>query len=273
MKFAKWTLIFPLLICNQLVRSPFHLWNWGSEQLLAAEDFKSVVYESNKATLEILERKTTDDSTQSLLVVIPDMRSPVGFWKPFLEEVAFDGTIRFVKWFGNGDSHWAESTIVFADLDNILKMTLSDLDEDVSVHLVGQGIGAQLAIRWVESNPSFKAKVYAIHSEGFNIPRLMPQSISELKEMTQADLKGEWLPKFVFHDWLTWFNNPFVHAIEKETHLVPKFKNAQIESLADKIVWVGFAPEGNDVGLESCSFEMQWTCKTDLLDLLGTSLK
>ena len=101
------------------------------------------------------------------------------------------------------------------------------------------------------------------------MPALYPQTIHELQESVSADLQEQWLPNFVYHNWLASLDNPFLLAIEKETHLVPHFK---IKDLP-KVTWVGFAPEGVDpstVLLPNCSHEAQWTCLDDWQGILDS---
>lgn len=274
MKIPKWLLLVLLLIANQLVRSPVHLWNWTSEMSLWSMGYQSVVYESNNATVEVYERPGSL-TNQEILVVFGDMHSPIGLWEPLLKEMNFDGTVRFVRWFGRGDSEWLGTSIVFSDLDSILNMVLSDVDESTPITFLGQGSGAQLMIRYSEQNPSRAIKMIAIHSEGFDAPRLVPQMVSEVKDFTADDVGDQWLPNFVYHDWLTWLHNPFSEAIQKETHLVPRFKHAEMtRQMQQKITWVGFAPsvvEGASAPvpkLTSCSFEAQWSCSSELSSLL-----
>lgn len=270
MKFPKWPLLLGLLTINQLLRSPFHLWNWSSTIALQSTEYKSVVYDANSATVEVFERRGASDNP-SVLLVFPDMHSPLGTWRPFLEQIEFDGTIRFVRWFGRGDSVWKGSAIVFSDLDNILDIVLSDVDEDATIKLVGQGVGAQLAIRYLSDNPARNVHLFSIHSEGFSSPRLVPQMTSELETFGKDTVQEQWLPKFVYRDWLTWLNNPFSLAIEKETHLVPSFKNSDFDDLlSQQITWVGSNPlsDGQAAALQDCSFETQWTCTEELLALV-----
>lgn len=281
MKLAKWPLLLVLLLINQLIRSPIHIWNWTSEISLRFMGYQSVAYESSTATVEVFERASLETDQKEVLVVFPDMHSPLGTWKPFLESLDFEGTVRFVRWFGRGESEWHGTSIVFSDLDNILNVVLSDIDIDEStpVTFVGQGSGAQLVIRYSEQNLTRPLKLIAIHSEGFDTPRLVPQMVSEVKEFTANDVGERWLPTFVYHDWLTWLQNPFSEAIQKETHLVPRFKHAEMTTrLQDQITWVGLAPsvvEGAktpEVKLPSCSFETQWTCTRELSTLLNQVL-
>ena len=208
------------------------------------------------------------------------MHSPIGAWKPFLDALEFNGTVRFVRWFGRGESEWLGNTIVFSDLDSILNIALSDVDESTPVVFVGQGSGAQLAIRYALQNPTRPIQLVAAHSEGFAVPRMVPQMISELQTFSADDVGERWLPKFVYHDWLTWLHNPFSEAIEKETHLVPKFKHADLTThLQEQTVWVGFAPTVStdgpplEVNLPSCSFEAQWTCAAEFTALVHQVLE
>ena len=279
MKLAKWPLLLVLLCINQLVRSPFHIWNWTSELSLWSSNYRSVLYESSTAKVEVLER-IGPAAKSAVLVVVPDMHSPIGAWKPFLESIQFDGTTRFVRWFGRGESEWHGSTIVFSDLDSILSIALSDVDESTPIAFVGQGSGAQLAIRYALQNPDRSVQLIVAHSEGFAPPRVVPQMVSELKENTTDDVGNRWLPTFVYHDWLTWLHNPFSDAIEKETHLVPKFKHADLTSqLQEQSVWVGLAPSVSEdsstieVMLPSCSFETQWTCTAQFTTLVQKVLE
>ena len=96
MKLAKWPLLLVLLFINQLVRSPFHIWNWTSEISLWSSNYESVLYESSTAHIEVLERAKVNPETEALLMIVPDMHSPIGSWEPFLDTVQFDGTIRFL---------------------------------------------------------------------------------------------------------------------------------------------------------------------------------
>jgi len=270
MKFPKWPLLLGLLAINQLLRSPFHLWNWSSTIGLQSTEYKSVVYEANNSTVEVFERTGASEDS-SVLLIFPDMHSPIGAWRPFLEQIEFDGTVRFVRWFGRGDSVWKGSTIVFSDLDSILNIVLSDVDDDASIQLVGQGVGAQLAIRYLIDNPTRNIHLFSIYSEGFSSPRLVPQMIAELETFGKDIVQEQWLPKFVYRDWLTWLNNPFSLAIEKETHLVPSFKNSDFDTrLSGQITWVGSNPlsDAESAPLQDCSFEAQWTCTADLLSIL-----
>lgn len=270
MKLPKWPLLLGLLTINQLLRSPFHLWNWSSTIALQLTEYKSVVYEANNSTIEVFERTGASDDP-SVLLIFPDMHSPIGAWRPFLEQIEFDGTIRFVRWFGRGESVWKGNTIVFSDLDSILNIVLSDVDDDTSIKLIGQGVGAQLSIRYLSDNPERNVHLISIHSEGFSSPRLVPQMISELETFGKDTVQDQWLPRFVYRDWLRWLNNPFSQAIEKETHLVPSFKISDFDSrLSKQITWVGSNPlsEDQSAALQDCSFETQWTCTAELLALV-----
>lgn len=273
MKFPKWSLLLGLLIVNQLVRSPFYLWNWCSGLSLQSREYTSVLYDANNATVEVFERKGAEDAS-SVFLVFPDMHSPIGTWRPFLEQLEFDGTIRYVRWFGRGESDWKGSTIVFSDLDSILNIVLSDVDDAAAITIVGQGVGAQLAIRYMRENPSREVSLFAIHSEGFSSPRLVPQLISETEVFVRETVSEQWLPKFVYRDWLHWLNNPFSIAIEKETHLVPNFKISNFDTaFLTRTTWIGSDPVGDSKSatLQECSFEAQWTCTSDLLALLMNS--
>ena len=279
MKLAKWPLLLVLLFINQLVRSPFHIWNWTSQLSLWSSNYQSVLYESSTAQVEVLERGTLSDD-DSILVVLPDMHSPIGAWEPFLDAIEFDGTTRYIRWFGRGESEWHGSTIVFSDLDSMLNIALSDVDESTPIAFIGQGSGAQLAIRYALANPDRPIQLIAIHSEGFAVPRMVPQMISELKEARANDVGDRWLPTFVYHDWLKWLHNPFSDAIEKETHLVPRFKHVDLTPhLQEQTVWVGFAPsvsEGEkalETKIPSCSFETQWTCAAEFTALVRQVLE
>ena len=75
-------------------------------------------------------------------------------------------------------------------------------------------------------------------------------------------------------------HNPFSDAIEKETHLVPKFKHADLTPhLQEQTVWVGFAPSVSEdqpaleTRLPSCSFEAQWTCTAEFTALVQQVLE
>ena len=173
------------------------------------------------------------------------------------------------------ESEWLGSTIVFSDLDSMLNIALSDVDESTPIAFVGQGSGAQLALRYALNNPTRPIQLIATHSEGFAVPRLVPQMVSELKENSAPDVGERWLPAFVYHDWLAWLHNPFSDAIEKETHLVPKFKHADLTPhLQEQTVWVGLHQACLTVSrhleskLSSCSFETQWTCATEFTALV-----
>ena len=239
-------LLLVLLLINQLVRSPFHIWNWMSELSLWSSNYQSVLYESSSAKVEVLERVASSDTGRCIGRCSRYALSDRGV-ETFLESVQFDGTTRFIRWFGRGESEWLGNTIVFSDLDTMLNIALSDVDEATPIAFVGQGSGAQLAIRYALQNPSRPIQLIATHSEGFAVPRTVPQMISELKESSAADVGDRWLPAFVYHDWLTWLHNPFSDAIEKETHLVPKFKHVDLTPhLQEQTVWVGFAPSVSD---------------------------
>ena len=176
------------------MRSPVHIWNWSSELSLWAMGYQSVVYESSNATVEVFERQSSVPDQEELLIVFADMHSPIGTWKPFLETMEFNGTVRFIRWFGRGDSEWHGSSIVFSDLDSILNIVLSDIDESIPLTFVAQGSGAQLVIRYSEQNLTRPLKILAIHSEGFDVPRLLPQMVSEVKDFTANDVGERWLP-------------------------------------------------------------------------------
>ena len=99
--------------------------------------------------------------------------------------------------------------------------------------------------------------------------------VSEIKEFTASDVGERWLPSFVYHDWLAWLHNPFSEAIQKETHLVPRFKHAEMTPhLQEQPYGLGLlhsVTEGTsvpEVRLLPCSFEAQWTCTAELSALL-----
>ena len=292
MKVSKWSLLLVLLGVNQMVRSPYSLWNWTAKMSLLATQYNAVTYESTSSHIEVLEKpyqqslesiqtasamnqrnggvrgvESTAYSTSDVLVVLPDVRSSIGFWKPWLENIQFDGTIRYIEWYGKSSSEWKESTIVFSDLDSLLNIVLADVEGRITI--VGQGLGSQLGIRYIQAHPDLSVDMIAIHSAGFSVPDVYPQTIDELQESVSADLQGQWLPKFIYRNWLTALNNPFLLAIEQETHLVPHLKLIDLP----KVTWVGYAPEGIDpttVLLPNCSREAQWTCLEDWQGVLDS---
>jgi len=107
-------------------------------------------------------------------------------------------------------------------------------------------------------------EMIAIHSAGFTTPALYPQTVPELKNSVSKLVTEQWLPEFVYRDWLEWLDNPFSLAIEKETHLVPHFKSDELPV----VTWVGFAPKGSVAQIPDCSVEVQWTCKEDFNNLV-----
>ncbi len=279
MKIPTWPLLLLLLGVNQLLRSPFFLWEWSAKTELLFSIYDSIAYETNSSQVEVLERPASDNDNETVLVILPDMRSSIGFWTPLLKrlgtESEYSGTIRMVEWYGRGQSEWKEGAIVFSDLDSLLNMTLSDVEGDVV--LVGQGIGAQLAIRYAQSHPKIDTRVVAIDSAGFGSPSLYPQTVAELKEDVSGTVREQWLPKFVYNDWLEWLDNPFLLAIEKETHLVPNFTNQDLDALSETsdITWVGFSPKkdnGVPPQLSACTGETAWTCTEELFSIIDGML-
>jgi pimeloyl-ACP methyl ester carboxylesterase len=278
MKVYKWPLLLLLLGVNQVIRTPFTLWNWSAQMKLRSSGFESVVYKTNSSRVEVFEKSLVavgnDDSKEHsiktnsgdtpVLVVLSDMKSSVGFWQPWLDELQFDGVVRFIEWYGHGESEWTDNAIVFSDLDSLLTMSLSDVEGEIFI--VGQGIGAQLGIRYMQSHPELPIEMIAMHSAGFTTPALYPQTVPELKESVSQLVLNQWLPEFVYRDWLEWLDNPFSLAIEKETHLVPHFKLDELPA----VTWVGFAPldSGSVAEIQDCSGEVQWTCKDDFNNLV-----
>ncbi len=275
MKIPAWPLLLLLLGVNQLLRSPFFLWEWGSKIELLSTVYDSAAYKTNSSQVEVLERPASDNENETVLVILPDMRSSIGFWAPLLKQLAteseYTGTIRMVEWYGRGQSEWKEGAIVFSDLDSLLNMTLSDVEGNVV--LVGQGIGAQLAIRYAQQHSKIDTRVVAINAAGFGSPTLYPQTVAELKEDVSGTVGDQWLPQFVYNDWLEWLDNPFLLAIEKETHLVPNFTSQELESLSETsdITWVGFSPnEESDEStpVSSCTGQYPWTCTAELFSII-----
>lgn len=275
MKIPTWPLLLLLLGVNQLLRSPFFLWEWGSKIELLCTFYDSAAYKTNTSQVEILERSASDNGNDTVLVILPDMRSSIGFWAPLLKRLAteseYSGRIRVVEWYGRGQSEWKEGAIVFSDLDSLLNMTLSDVEGDVV--LVGQGIGAQLAIRYAQNHPKVDTRIVAVNSAGFGSPALYPQTIAELKEDVSGTVRDQWFPKFVYNDWLEWLDNPLLLAIEKETHLVPNFTNQDLDALSETsdITWVGFSPKKDNGVLpqfSECTGETAWTCTEELFAII-----
>ena len=272
MKVYKWPLLLLLLGVNQVVRTPFTLWNWTAKMKLWSSGFESVVYKTTSSRVEVFEKKSTatdisnknDNGDTPVLIVLSDLQSSVGFWQPWLDELEFDGVVRFIEWYGHGESEWTDTAIVFSDLDSLLTMSLSDVEGEILI--IGQGIGAQLGIRYMQSHPEIPIEMIAIHSAGFTTPALYPQTVPELKDSVNNVVANQWLPPFVYRDWLEGLGNPFSLAIEKETHLVPHFKLDELPV----VTWVGFAPKGSGgvTEIEGCSEEVQWTCQNDFTNLV-----
>ena len=264
MKVYKWPLLLLLLGINQVIRTPFTLWNWTAKMDLLSSGFDSVVYETTSSRVEVFEKsvKASDKNDVPVLVVLSDMKSSIGFWQPWLAQLDFDGVVRFVDWYGHGQSEWTDNSIIFSDLDSLLTMSLSDVEGEIFI--VGQGIGAQLRIRYMQSHPELSIEMIAIHSAGFTTPALYPQTVPELKDSVTEVVANQWLPEFVYRDWLEWLDNPFSLAIEKETHLVPHFKVDKLPV----VTWVGTAPKGRVAEIEGCSEEVQWTCQKEFTTLV-----
>lgn len=253
-------LIF-MLGANQLLRSPFHIWNGISTMSLSFEGYTHVLYERPEFTLGILERKSTNKDAE-ILVIFPDFRSSVGFWHPVLTQIPTDKSIRLIEWFGESDSMWLEQSIVFSDLDLMLSTVLSDNPQ--KVHIIGQGLGAWLALRYQQQFPERTIRVTAIQPEGLKEASIYPQSLSELDGVRDTWIGAEWLPKFARLDWLEWLDNPVKLAIHREMHMESVLEHPSI-SEGTRVIKLG--NDGSD-GWVQCTHEVAWTCSEQVLRLM-----
>ena len=101
MKVYKWPLLLLLLGVNQVIRTPFTLWNWSAQMKLRSSGFESVVYKTNSSRVEVFEKSLvavgnedskehsikTNSGDTPVLVILSDMQSSVGFWRPWLDEL------------------------------------------------------------------------------------------------------------------------------------------------------------------------------------------
>lgn len=253
-------LIF-MLGANQLLRSPFHIWNGLSTFDLSFNGYHHVLYERPEFNLGILERRGTLKDAE-VVVIFPDFRSSVGFWHPVLTQMPTQQSVRLIEWFGESDSMWLEQSIVFSDLDLILATVLSDDPE--RVHIIGQGLGGWLALRYQEQFPEQAIRVTAIQPEGLKEASLYPQSLSELDNVRDSWIGAKWLPKFARLDWLEWLDNPVKLAIYREMHLESVLEHPSI-SEDTRLIKIG--PEGSD-GWSECGQEVAWTCSEQVVDLM-----
>ena len=249
-------LIF-MLVVNQLLRSPFHIWNDLSTMRLALHGYRHVLYDRPEFSLGVLE-KNADGNGDSVVVSFPDFRSAAGFWFPVLNQLPDDKVIRFVEWFGESDSEWIEQSIVFTDLDLMLSTVLSDNPSEV--HIVGQGLGAWLALRYQAKFPDKNIRVTAIHPEGLTEAKLYPQTLAELSAVKTAWVGEQWVPTFALIDWLEWLDNPVKLAIHREMHLESVLEHS-IANMKTEIIQL------DDGEWKDCSHEVAWTCSEAVLTL------
>jgi pimeloyl-ACP methyl ester carboxylesterase len=249
-----------MLGANQLLRSPFHIWNDVRTMSLSFDGYSHVLYERPEFNLGVLERKSTAEDTE-VVVIFPDFRSSVGFWHPVLSQMPVDQNIRLIEWFGESDSVWLEQSVVFTDLDLMLSTVLSD-DPD-NVHIVAQGLGAWLALRYQQQFPEKSIRVTAIQPEGLQEATLYPQSLLELDGVQESWIGEQWLPKFARLDWLEWLDNPVKLAIHREMHLESVLEHPSMTENT-RVIFLG--DESTD-GWSECSQEVAWTCSDKVLEL------
>ena len=246
-----------VLSTNQLLRSPFHIWNGIGSMKLAFSGFSQVVYERAEFNLSILEKKSTE--SERVVVVFPDIKSSLGFWRSTLESMSTDDTIRMIQWFGEGDSEWFEQSIVFTDLDLMLPTILMDNPE--KVHIVAQGLGAWLAMRYQQQNPNKDVRVTAINPEGLSEAKPYPQSLYELDAVRETWIGKRWLPKFVRLDWLEWLDNPVKLAIYREMHVESVLEHSEA---AENTMVIQTGPDGMQ-DWKNCPMELTLDCSGKLL--------
>lgn len=268
--------ILLLLAGNQLLRSPYHLWNMKAEVDLFLSGYTDAVYESNLSKIEVIERlpfkvENGVSMNDGLVLIIPDITSSIGLWAPALKSIESNKTIRFVRWFGRGQSDWKGNVILFSDVHSLLDVTLSDVTKPVTI--VGQGMGAQIAIQYAEANPDKVAKIIAIAPDGFSARNRVPRVARDVEGYVRSRIGEVGFPNFIAEDWLEWLNEPYTLALEKESHLSNRFQGTTDFS---KVAFVGTVADDvqtmNDTVsvplLTECLVEVAWNCPEQFVKLL-----
>jgi pimeloyl-ACP methyl ester carboxylesterase len=276
------TLAF-LLIGNQLLRSPAHIYDWIQQKKLLMHGFDSVMYERDEYSLHLYERQGVKP-----IVVLPDLSMTTGSWGAFLQQIPSERGVVFVELLGHGDSHLNKNHILFDDLVESVQTVIDEIDEPVI--LVGHGLGGWLAAKYALSNPTQVEQLVMINSAGLQqslqlhlyLPRDRPELIEKMDWLMGKE--RSWTPAFLLNDTLEMLSRPEHHAILEEMTTEPKLDQMSnkpkismtlIWGLPNSMYdaeyrshWSKLFPEATVSELQDCNHAPQYKCTTKLLDLI-----
>ena len=293
-----------LVLINQGLRSPIHLSNWYMKQTLWLDGYHRVLFQRAEFDVEILERLPITASVESIanfdnsvqnptlpptlseaidpkeskspVVFIPDLSSSIASWSQILSVLPNDRHIIWMEWFGEGDSHWKQSSIVFSDLELVYSTILSDVEEPVV--LVGHGLGGWVALKFAEHYPEKVKSVVVINSSGFHPLKPLPQTHEDMQKWAGWLAGKEWLPQFVLSDWLEWYDDGYKRAIQNEAMERQGMPLMPPKDIPLTMVWSGMEklpqlPEAfahsTQKNWDTCFHEVGWGCSVQVISLIA----